>query len=77
MSNLSKLPPTLNMQEFANILRVSPRTLKRWLKDKPCELPPEATRVGARRTWVTQVVFDWLSPQNRPAQEGWDGLLKK
>jgi predicted DNA-binding transcriptional regulator YafY len=76
MSNINNLPPTLGMQELADVLRVSVRTIKRYLAERPDALPP-GKQIGGRWVWVTRVVFDWLSPPTPPSQDGWGGLLKK
>lgn len=79
MSNINNLPSTLDMKGLAKILHVSERTIKRWLANKPFNLPP-GRQVGTKWVWVTKVVFDWLAPESGPESgkticNGWDGLI--
>lgn len=62
MSNLpSPLPPTLDIQMLATLLKCSKRTIQRLLKDTPSELPP-GRRCGNKWIFRTDETMNWISP---------------
>lgn len=65
---LKVLPPTLDIDELAELLKLSPRTINNDLSRNPSRIPPPSPKHArrGRRVWITAHVLAWLA---EPAPE--------
>ena len=68
ISNLCR--PTVDVDELAEILGISPATVFTKLNRQPQELPPRILLPGKTKKvlWLRTVVLDWLAAHCAPAQ---------
>lgn len=73
MFTIKELPPTLDINELAVLLKRSASTINKDLQRAPSRVPPPSPThtAGARRIWITSHVLDWLDrvPGNQPKQK--------
>lgn len=64
----SKNDELLDLKDFANLLRITPKTLQNWLGDPRKELP-KGFRLGnsptAPRRWTRLEASDWIREQQQ------------